>query len=110
MKEGERKIDEYLANAGKAINGWRVSGLPGDSAHYNGDWLKRAAAAERHDLSGAAALLAEDNAAVDPATRRRNLAAAWREEGLIAPRDRAAHTSTRPLLALLVAFSGSSFR
>ena len=33
MKEGERKIDEAVANAGKAINGWRVSGLPGDSAH-----------------------------------------------------------------------------
>jgi hypothetical protein len=46
MKEGDRKIDEYLANAGKAINGWRVSGLPGDSAHYNGDWFKRAAAAK----------------------------------------------------------------
>jgi len=45
-----------------------------------------AAGAERHDLSGAAALLAEDNAAVDPATRRRNVAAARREEGLIAPR------------------------
>ena len=46
MKEGERKIDEAIANAGKAINGWRVSSLPGDSAHYNGDWLKRAAAAK----------------------------------------------------------------
>jgi hypothetical protein len=46
MKEGERKIDEGVANAGKAINGWRVSGLPGDSAHYNGDWLKRAVAAK----------------------------------------------------------------
>jgi hypothetical protein len=46
MKEGERKVDEAVANAGKAINGWRVSGLPGDSAHYNGDWLKRAAAAK----------------------------------------------------------------
>jgi hypothetical protein len=46
MKEGDRKIDEAIANAGKAINGWRVSGLPGDSAHYNGDWLKRAAAAK----------------------------------------------------------------
>jgi hypothetical protein len=44
--EGERKIDEAVAKAGKAINGWRVSGLPGDSAHYNGDWLKRAAAAK----------------------------------------------------------------
>jgi len=46
MKEGERKIDEGVADAGKAVNGWRVSGLPGDSAHYNGDWLKRAAAAK----------------------------------------------------------------
>ena len=46
MKEGERKVDEAVANAGTAINGWRVSALPGDSAHYNGDWLKRAAAAK----------------------------------------------------------------
>ena len=46
MKEGDRKVDEAIANAGTAINGWRVSGLPGDSAHYNGDWLKRAAAAK----------------------------------------------------------------
>ena len=46
MKEGDRKVEEAVANAGKAINGWRVSGLPGDSAHYNGDWLKRAAAAK----------------------------------------------------------------
>ena len=46
MKEGERKVDEAVANAGKAINGWRVSSLPGDSAHYNGDWLERAAAAK----------------------------------------------------------------
>ena len=46
MKEGERKVNEAVANAGKAIDGWRVSGLPGDSAHYNGDWLGRAAAAK----------------------------------------------------------------
>jgi hypothetical protein len=46
MKEGERKVDEAVSNAGKAINGWRVSSLPGDGAHYNGDWLKRAAAAK----------------------------------------------------------------
>lgn len=46
MKEGERKIDEAVANAGKAINGWRVSGLPGDAATYNGDWMKRAVAAK----------------------------------------------------------------
>ena len=46
MKEGSRKVDEAVASAGKAINGWRISGLPGDSAHYNGDWLMRAAAAK----------------------------------------------------------------
>jgi hypothetical protein len=46
MKEGQRKVDEAVANVGKAVNGWRISSLPGDSAHYNGDWLKRAAAAQ----------------------------------------------------------------
>jgi hypothetical protein len=46
MEEGERKVDHAVANAGKAINGWRVSGVPGDSAHYNGNWLERAAAAK----------------------------------------------------------------
>jgi len=46
MKEGERKIDEAVANAGKAVNGWRVSAMFGDSAFFNGDWLKRAAGAK----------------------------------------------------------------
>jgi hypothetical protein len=46
MKEGERKIDEAVANAGKAINGWRVSAFFGDSTFFNGDWLKRAAGAK----------------------------------------------------------------
>jgi hypothetical protein len=46
MKEGDRKVDEAVANVGKAVNGWRIGSLPGDSAHYNGDWLKRAAAAK----------------------------------------------------------------
>jgi hypothetical protein len=46
MKEGVRRVDEAVASVGKAINGWRVGSLPGDSAHYNGDWLKRAAAAK----------------------------------------------------------------
>jgi hypothetical protein len=45
MKEGDRKVTEAVANAGKPINGWRVSSLFGDSAYINGDWLKRAAAA-----------------------------------------------------------------
>jgi len=46
MKDGSKRVDEAVASAGKAVNGWQVSGLPGDSAHYNGDWLKRAAAAK----------------------------------------------------------------
>ncbi|MGD9921539.1 MAG: DUF1254 domain-containing protein, partial [Pseudorhodoplanes sp.] len=46
MKEGDRKVEEAVANAGKAINGWRVSGLPGDAAHYNGDWMMRAVVAK----------------------------------------------------------------
>jgi hypothetical protein len=46
MREGERKVDEAVANAGKRINFWQVSSLPGDSAHYNGDWLKRATTAK----------------------------------------------------------------
>jgi len=46
MKEGEKKVDEAVANAGKAINGWRVSSLFGDSAFFNGDWLERAAGAK----------------------------------------------------------------
>jgi hypothetical protein len=46
MKDGEKKVDEAVANAGKAVNGWRVSSLFGDSAFFNGDWLKRAAGAK----------------------------------------------------------------
>ena len=38
MKEGARKVDEAIANAGRNVNGWRVGGLAGgDSAFYNGD-------------------------------------------------------------------------
>jgi hypothetical protein len=46
MKEGEKKVDEAVANAGKDVNGWRVSSLFGDSAFFNGNWLKRAAGAK----------------------------------------------------------------
>lgn len=45
MKQGDRKVDEAVAKAGKLMNGRRVSSLFGDSAYYNGDWLKRAAGA-----------------------------------------------------------------
>ena len=46
MKEGERQVDEYLAKAGTSMHGWQVNSLFGDSAFFNGDWLKRAGAAK----------------------------------------------------------------
>ena len=46
MFEGQRKVDEAAGTAGKGINGWRVSSLFGDSAFFDGDWLKRAAGAK----------------------------------------------------------------
>ena len=46
VKEGETKIKQYLESGQKNINGWKVGSLFGDSAFYNGDWLKRAAAAQ----------------------------------------------------------------
>jgi hypothetical protein len=46
VKEGEAKIAKYLESGQKNINGWKVGSLFGDSAFYNGDWLKRAAAAQ----------------------------------------------------------------
>src|ERR1700731_2407167 len=46
MKDGEKKVDEAVANAGKAVHGWRGSSLFGDSAFFSGDWLKGAAGAK----------------------------------------------------------------
>jgi hypothetical protein len=47
MKEGDRKIDDAVAGAGRDINGWRVGGLAGgDRAFFHGDWLTRAAVAK----------------------------------------------------------------
>ena len=46
MKEGAEKIENYLNAGQKDINGWKVGSLFGDRAFYNGDWLKRAAAAK----------------------------------------------------------------
>jgi hypothetical protein len=45
MKDGEVKIEQYLQTGQKDINGWKVGSLFGDRTFYNGDWLKRAAAA-----------------------------------------------------------------
>ena len=46
MKEGEDKVEKYLASGMKNINGWKVGSLFGDRAFYKGDWLMRAAAAK----------------------------------------------------------------
>ena len=46
MKQGESKVETYLQTGQKDINGWKVGSLFGDRAFYNGDWLKRAAAAK----------------------------------------------------------------
>ncbi len=46
MKEGDDKVETFLSSGMKNINGWKVGSLFGDRAFYNGDWLKRAAAAK----------------------------------------------------------------
>lgn len=46
MKQGQRTVEAAVANAGTVVNSWNVSDVPGDSVHYNGDWLARAAAAQ----------------------------------------------------------------
>lgn len=67
--EGERKVEAAVAAAGIAMNGWRVTPIPGSMEAYNGDWTLRAVAAKagiygnsteeatypftRHDVTGA---------------------------------------------------------
>ena len=46
MKEGEEKVEEQSRHRAKNINGWKVGSVFGDRAFFNGDWLKRAAAAK----------------------------------------------------------------
>jgi hypothetical protein len=46
MKEGDDKVNKYLASGMKDMNGWKIGSLFGDRAFYNSDWLKRAAAAK----------------------------------------------------------------
>jgi hypothetical protein len=46
MKAGEARIEKYLASGMHDLNGWPTGSLFGDKASYNGDWLKRAAAAK----------------------------------------------------------------
>lgn len=45
MKAGEENVKQAVSNIGTKINGWSVSSPDGDRAFFNGDWLKRAAAA-----------------------------------------------------------------
>jgi hypothetical protein len=46
MKEGDAKVDKYISSGATDINGWQVGDYFGDRTYYNGDWLKRAAAAK----------------------------------------------------------------
>ena len=46
MKAGQAKVTEAVSNAGKDINGWRITDPDGDRAFFNGDWLKRSVAAQ----------------------------------------------------------------
>ena len=46
MKAGDEKVDTYLASGMTDVNGWQLGSLPGDRAHYNGDWVMRAATAK----------------------------------------------------------------
>ncbi len=46
MKAGEAQVVDAVKNLGTKINGWNVASITGDRAFFNGDWLKRAAAAK----------------------------------------------------------------
>jgi len=46
MKEGESKIEKYLATGEKIINGWKIGAYFGDREFFKGNWLLRAAGAK----------------------------------------------------------------
>jgi hypothetical protein len=46
MKEGEAKVERYIATGLKDINGWKVGSYFGDRDFFHGDWLLRAAGAK----------------------------------------------------------------
>ena len=46
MKQGDDKVDKWLASGNKDINGWNVGAFFGDEAFFNGDWVMRAGAAK----------------------------------------------------------------
>ncbi len=45
MKAGKAKAEKFLVDGQKQINGWKIGSLFGDSKFYDGQWIKRAAAA-----------------------------------------------------------------
>lgn len=46
LKEGNDKVDQFLATGMKDIDGWKVGSMFGDRVFFSGNWLKRAAAAK----------------------------------------------------------------
>ena len=46
MKDGEAKIEKFLSDQQKIINGWKVGSFFGNRAFFNGNWLLRAAGAK----------------------------------------------------------------
>jgi len=46
MKEGDSKVDQYLIDGQKIINGWKIGSFFGDRDFFNGNWLLRAAGAK----------------------------------------------------------------
>ena len=46
LKEGEEKVDKFLASGVKNVSGWNIGALFGNQDFFKGDWLMRAAAAK----------------------------------------------------------------
>jgi hypothetical protein len=46
MKAGDEKVRNAVKHIGTEINGWHIASITGDRAFFNGDWLKRAEAAQ----------------------------------------------------------------
>jgi hypothetical protein len=46
LKEGDDKVDKFLASGNKSINGWNVGAFFGDRDFFKANWLMRAAAAK----------------------------------------------------------------
>jgi len=76
MKEGDDKVDKFLASGMKNINGWKVGAMFGDREFFAGDWLKRAAAAKGgiygNDAAEAMYPMARDTAAGEPIDTGKN--------------------------------------